>query len=89
MIAFKLVEHEKNCKEGPVECKYCGEKVPQAELLEHMQVCGAKTYLCEKCGEWVKRAERREHEQEGFCDVIRESKAEAQAIAAEKEKKAH
>ena len=89
MMAMKVADHENNCSEAPTGCKFCDEKVAPSAMLDHMNICGAKTYQCGECGEWVKRAEKREHVQEGFCDVIKESKAEAAEIAAEKEKKAH
>ncbi len=55
------------------------------KINECLQVCGSKTSKCQRCGEYVKAMEKDIHINEGFCDVMFESKKEKESNDINKE----
>ena len=69
-------DHSSKCEKLPQDCKFCKQNVSHEQINDHYQICGSKTKKCEECGEYVKLVEMDMHKNEGFCDVMRESKKE-------------
>ncbi|PNJ13147.1 XAF1 isoform 4 [Pongo abelii] len=67
------VEHQQanECRERPVECKFCELDMQLSKLELHESYCGSRTELCQGCGQFIMRRMLAQH-----TDVCRSEQAQ-------------